>query len=400
MTRGRLKILILHNAYRQRGGEDRVVELEYGLLREAGHAVFLKRVSNDEIAGPADRLKAFLDAPYSQSRKAWMGELINRFRPDVVHVHNFFPLLTPAVHETADEAGVAVVQTLHNYRAICAGATLTRNGRECQKCLHKGRHWAVVHRCYQGSLPGSFAAMRMQETAFNRAIWTEKVHRFIALTDYGRDRFITAGLPAERLAIKPNFVPDDGAPRETGRSGALYVGRLSREKGVDVLIKAWRQVPETVLTVVGDGPELDTLMASAPANVRFLGQRSPADVRQIMAAAQLLVLPSLWPEGFPLTLVEAFASGLPVLGSRLGAMEELIEPGSTGELFTPGDADDLASRAKKLLAAPRPLALLGEKARFRYEDAYTPKANLSQLEAIYAEAMDLAAVMVGRRSTG
>jgi glycosyltransferase involved in cell wall biosynthesis len=400
MDRDRLRVLVLHNAYRQRGGEDRVVELEYELLRAAGHSVILEHVSNDQISGPAAQWQAFLHAPYAPARKVWMRDILDRVRPDIVHVHNFFPLLSPSVHEAAADAGVAVVQTLHNYRPICASATLSRNGKGCEKCLDSSRNWALVHRCYQGSLPASLALVRMQNSAFSRNIWSEKVHRFIALTAFGRDKFIAGGLPADRVALKPNFAPDHGTPREHGRRGALFVGRLSREKGVDVLLRAWRQVPDCVLTVVGEGPDLETLMASAPPNVRFLGRRSPDDLRQIMGAAQLLVLPSLWPEGFPLTLVEAFAAGLPVLGSRLGAMAELIDPGKTGELFTAGDADDLAARARALLSSPRPLAQLGQNARSTYEKLYTPEANLRRLEAIYAEAMALAALTAKPQSSG
>ena len=386
------RILILHNAYKLRGGEDAVVEQEFELLRNGGHDVHLEIVSNDQIAGFGSKLKTFLSTPYNARRKDWLAKCVARVKPEVVHIHNFFPLLTPAVHEAGAEAGVAVVQTLHNYRTICAGATLLRDGVVCEKCLGGNRNWGVIHRCYRGSLSGSLAVVRMQERAFNRNVWSEQVHRFIALTEFGRSKFISAGIPSDRLAVKPNFVPDQGAPGEQQRHGALFVGRLSEEKGVSILIDAWRQLPDFELTILGDGPEQDALKAAAPSNVRFLGRQTPPAVRQSMMQAQLLVMPSLWYEGFPVTLVESFASGLPVLGSRLGAMKELIEPGVTGDLFTVGDAKDLAARARQLLANSESLADFGRKARGVYEARYTPTANLRRLEAIYAEAMALAAV--------
>lgn len=385
------RILLLHNAYKLRGGEDTVVEQECRLLRDAGHEVHLEIVSNDQIFGLSPKLNAFLRTPYDVRRRGWLSERIARWKPEVVHVHNFFPLLTPAVHEAATEAGVAVVQTLHNYRTICAGAMLMRDGVVCEKCLGGNRKWGVVHRCYRGSLPGSLAVVRMQERAFGKRIWAEKVHRFIALTEFGRGKFVSAGIPSDRVVVKPNFVVDQGPPDVQQRRGALFVGRLSHEKGLSVLLDAWRQLPDFELTIVGDGPEQNALRAAAPPNVSFLGQQASPAVRQAMMQAQMLIMPSLWYEGFPVTLVESLAAGLPVLGSRLGAMQELIEPGVTGGLFTVGDAGDLATHARRLLSDPEGLAVLGRNARRVYEARYTPEANLLALETVYAGAMSLAA---------
>lgn len=394
------RILLLHNAYKLRGGEDAVVEQETRLLREGGHDVHVEIVSNDQISGAGKKLRAFLASPYDARRKPWLAELLARIRPDVVHVHNFFPLLTPAVHEAAADAGVAVVQTLHNYRTVCAGAMLMRDGAVCEKCLSGNRVWGVVHRCYRGSLPGSLAVVRMQDRAFSAGTWSHKVHRLIALTEFGRGKFVSAGLPAERMVVKPNFVPDLGKPDDRPRSGALFVGRISHEKGVPVLIDAWRRLPDLDLTIIGGGPDLDALKAVAPPNVRFLGQQPAPAVREAMLSAQLLVMPSLWYEGFPVTLVESLAVGLPVLASRLGAMQELIEPGVSGDLFTVGNAADLAARARQLLADPFALARMARNARAIYEERYTPQANLRMLEAIYADAISLAGASRTQRSTG
>lgn len=384
-----MKILILHNTYQQRGGEDAAVEAESALLGAARHEVRVEVVSNHGISGFAARTSTFLRAPYDAARKGWLADLIGDARPDVVHIHNFFPLLTPAIHETAAEMGLPVVQTLHNYRLVCANAQLLRGGSICEKCLAGNRIWGVVHRCYRGSLPGSLAVMRMQDRAIRTGAWHKHVHRFIALTEFSRSKFIAGGLPANRMAVKPNFVARE-MPLAAQRRGALFVGRLSPEKGAETLVRAWRGLPSIPLTVVGGGPELGKLPAIAPANVTFTGAQTPEQVAGHMAGAQALIVPSIWYEGFPMTVAEAFAAGLPVIASDIGSLGEIIVSGRSGLHFTPGDADSLAAIVKTLFADPAALQRLGAGARASYEAHYTPMANLAQLERIYAEAIETA----------
>ena len=385
-------ILLLHNSYKQPGGEDTAFAAEAALLREAGYEVHSKIVSNDAIAGIASKARTFWTAPHDNARKAWMGQLLERTGAQIVHIHNFFPLLTPAVHQAAAERGVAVVQSLHNYRLLCAGAQFLRNGQVCEKCLHGNRLWGVFHRCYRGSLPGSASLVAMQSRASRRKTWQRHVHRFIALTEFARAKFIAGGLPADRIVVKPNFTPPPQASalRTLEREGALFVGRLSVEKGVRTLVQAWQALPDIPLTIAGDGPERTALAAAAPPNVRFLGQVSRANVNALMRRAACLVMPSIWFEGFPMTLVEAFANGLPVIGSRLGALEEVIEHGRTGLLVTPGEAEELAVRVREAFEARDPLCNMGAAARQRYLDFYSPQANLQQLLQIHREARALA----------
>ena len=385
-------ILLLHNTYKQPGGEDTVLAAEAALLREAGYEVHVETVSNDAIAGIASKARTFWAAPHDHARKAWIGRLVDRTGADIVHIHNFFPLLTPAVHQAASERGAAAVQTLHNYRLLCAGAQFLRNGQVCEKCLHGSRMWGVLHRCYRGSLPGSASLVAMQSRASGRKTWQRHVHRFIALTEFARAKFIAGGLPADRIVVKPNFTlpPQAGAPRTPEREGALFVGRLSVEKGVRTLVQAWQALPDIPLTIAGDGPERAALAAAAPANVRFLGQVSRANVDALMRRAACLVMPSIWFEGFPMTLVEAFGNGLPVIGSRLGALEEVIEYGRTGLLVTPGDADELAAQVRGVFETRDALRQMGAAAQQRHLDFYSPQANLQQLLQIYAEARALA----------
>lgn len=381
-----MNILTIHNTYQQRGGEDSVVEAETALLRDAGHQVRLLQVSNDSISGFAAKARAFLNTPYDPSRKVWLTEYVTENRPDVVHIHNFFPLLTPAIHEAAAELGLPVVQTLHNYRLLCANANFLLNGTVCEKCTTHGRYWGAIHRCYRGSLPASIGVVRMQNRAFRNRTWHKYVQRFIVLTKFAKGKFVAGGLPAERLAIKPNFVARDQPPRLL-RKGALFVGRLSPEKGADTLIRAWHKLRNIPLTIVGGGPEQKKLMGMAPANVHFAGQQPREEVVRQMVTAQVLIIPSICFEGFPMTVVEAFAAGLPVIASNIGSLSEIVVPRENGVHFKAGDAEDLADKVREQFDTPTILADLGAGARATYEKHYTPEANLECLERIYAEAI-------------
>ncbi|SOH95456.1 Glycosyltransferase involved in cell wall bisynthesis [Monaibacterium marinum] len=381
-----MKILILHNAYQQRGGEDAVVAAEETLLRAAGHDVDVEVVSNTDIHGLSAKVRTFLRTAYDPQREAWMRDLLARTGAEVVHIHNFFPRLTPAVHTAAAQAGVGVVQTLHNYRLLCAGAQFLREGRVCEDCLTGSILNGIRHRCYRGSLPGSLAVVNMQHQARQRETFDKHVHRFIALTDFARDKFIEGGLPAERIVVKPNFIHAPEQPEGQGRAGALFVGRLSAEKGVQVLVDAWRALPDIPLTILGDGPEADALRASSPSNVHFAGSVTPAEVRAHMLKARALMMPSLWYEGFPMTIAEAFGAGLPVIASRLGSMAEIVTPGRTGALFEPGNVQDLTDTVRATFADPDTLTQLGRAARDQFQHDFSPAANLGQLEKIYDEA--------------
>lgn len=379
-----MKILILHNAYQQRGGEDSVVEAEAALLRSGGHQVRVEIVTNDEIIGASAKANAFIRSEYDPERSRWAAELVRATQADIVHVHNFFPLLTPAVHAGAAKAGAAVVQTLHNYRLLCAAATFLRDGKVCEKCLDGSKAWGVVHRCYRDSMPASLAVARMQWRAQRDQVWQRDVHRFIALTQFAAGKFIAGGLPAERLIVKPNSTPDSLIASSTPRTGGLFVGRLSREKGVDVLIEAWKSIPETPLTIIGDGPERAMLEKKASPNVRFLGGLASEAVHAHMASSAFLVIPSLWYEGLPMTLLEAYANGLPVIASRIGSLEEAVVDKQTGLLFPAGNPNALVSAVRSIDESL--LERMSKGARTEYEAKYTASQNLQALEDVYEAA--------------
>ncbi|MGY3528589.1 glycosyltransferase family 4 protein [Bradyrhizobium embrapense] len=381
-----MKILVAHNRYQGRGGEDVVFEAEVDLLRGAGHDVETLTVSNEAINSLAARIATTLSIADNAEGKRAMAEAIDRFRPDIVHVHNFFPLLSPAVFDVCRQQRVPAVVTLHNYRTICTGGMLLRDGRICHKCLDRSHLWGVAHRCYRGSLPGSLASAYMIAQHRRRGTWTRPGVRLIALTQFARTLFTQAGFDAGRIDVKPNFMADPGAPDPAiPRTGLLYVGRLSREKGVGVLLDAvaGTGVP---LRIVGEGPERAALEARAPANVRLLGALSRSEVLREMASARALVVPSLWYEGFPMVVVEAFAQGTPVIASEIGGLAEVVTAGTTGALVPPGDAAALGQRIAELLDAPARATVWGKAARAAYLERYAPDENLRLLEAIYARA--------------
>lgn len=378
-----MNILVLHNRYRQAGGEDAVVAAEAAILSAAGHLVHVETVSNSEIRSPSQYAGTFFRAPFDPARAEWFDELADRTGAELLHVHNFFPLLTPAVHMAASRRGMAVVQTLHNYRLLCANAQFVRGGRVCEVCVRGSRRHAIVHRCYRGSMVATVATVRMQAAASRRLF--PYVNRFIALSEFARNKFAEGGLPPDRLVVKGNFAQPgyQAAPRR----GALFVGRLSPEKGLATLLSAWRSVPEVPLTIAGSGPMGERLRSEAPENVNLLGAMAPEAVSNLMARSAVLIVPSIWYEGFPMVVAEAFAHGLPVIASDIGALPELISDGKNGLLFPTGDENALGTTVRRIFGTPGLLETLGRGARLDYETRHNPAMNLKILEGIYRDAL-------------
>ncbi|ROR35150.1 glycosyltransferase family 4 protein [Inmirania thermothiophila] len=385
-----MRILLIHNRYTQPGGEDAVFEAERALLERMGHRVVTFVEDNARLDG-VNPLKAAVEAVWSRETQRRLKRLIEKTRPDVVHFHNTFLRISPAAYYTVKAMGLPVVQTLHNYRLVCPGALLMRDGRVCETCVGRKVPWpGAVHGCWRGSRAQTAVVAAM--VAVHRALgtWERKVDRYIALTEVARRRFAEGGVPADRIAVKPNFVdPDPGAGAHDG-GYALFVGRLSAEKGVRTLLEAWKGLRGIPLRVVGDGPlrgEMEERARDGGVEVEFMGRRGREEVLRLMKDARVLVFPSVWYEGFPVTLAEAFACGLPVVASRLGAMAEIVEDGRTGLLFKPGDAQGLAETVAALWGDRRRCEEMGREARSAYLARYTADANYERLMAIYRQAI-------------
>jgi glycosyltransferase involved in cell wall biosynthesis len=390
--RSPLRVVVVHNRYRSANpsGENLVVEQEAQLLRAAGHRVVPYERASDDIAAGSLARRALVPARVvwsPEDRKRLTG-LLDRVRPDVVHLHNTFPLISPSVIEACRGHGVPVVATLHNFRLMCANAQLLRDGRPCDVCVGRVPWRGVLHRCYRDSAAATIPVAAGIQVHRSRQTWTGGVTTFIALSEFVRRQYIAGGFPGDRIRIKPNFVPRPGQPRTGAGDHFLYLGRLSSEKGVEVLLDAWAPALGELL-IVGDGParpELQERAARHGASVRFLGSQPHERCMELLRAARALVVASRAHETFGLVVVEAYAHGVPAVAPASGTFPELIGAGRTGLLFSPGDPDDLRRRLLALLDPEQSLRM-GAGARRRYEADYTPERNLSALVAIYHEAM-------------
>jgi len=383
-----MRIFFVHNYYQHPGGEDAVVQAEEELLRKAGHYVSLFEVSNVVIQGLASQLKVGVQVIYSFAWRQKLCEVLKRKRPDVVHVHNFFPLLTPAIYDACVHAGVPVVQTLHNYRLLCPSGLFMRNGKVCEECLEKGPFQGVRYGCYRGSRIQTLPVTLMLAFHKLRRTWHKKVNCFIALTKFAKEKFVQAGFPSQKIVVKPNFVSLPERPSKQKGEYAVFVGRLSKEKGVGTLLQAWHELPDMPIKLIGDGPLLNKAISQSPKSVEVMGRKNHDETLDQMTNALFLVMPSECYETFGLVIVEAMACGVPVVASRLGAMAEIVDDGKTGLLFEPGNAKDLASKVRWLFEHPEKAEQMGKNARAEYEAKYTPERNYELLMDIYQQAIE------------
>ncbi len=382
-----MRVLIAHNYYQQAGGEDAVVAEEYGLLSRNDIKVELYEKRNERI-NEMSSLAVVADTLWSRQTIDEIGHVIERFKPDVIHTHNTFPLISPSLYHAAARHHIPVVQTLHNFRLFCVQAMFMRDGKVCEDCLGKLAWRGIVHGCYRDSRIQSAVVVGMQGLHRSLGTYQNKVTRYIALNQFCLDKFVEAGLPSGRMCIKPNFIdlPEEDNPADAQfRSGALFVGRLSTEKGIATLAAASSIYSHAQIDVVGNGPQHELLQGKH--NVRLHGWQTPSDIYQHKRQASYLVMPSIWYENFPRTLVEAFSCGLPVIASRMGAMAELIHDEFTGLLFEPGNAQDLAQKMQWADNHPEEMQRMGREARWEYEKKYTAETNLQQLLAIYEDAI-------------
>lgn len=385
---------MLHNQYLQGGGEDTVVTNEIEILREEGHDVRLIQFNNEVFRGElsvSGKLSGAVNCMWSFSSAREVLDVMESFHPDRVHVHNTFPTASMSIYRAARISGAAVVQTLHNYRLLCPNALLFRDGHVCQDCLGKFVPWpGVAHACYRGSRSQSGVTAAMLTFHRARRTWQREVDRFIALTEFSRQKFIEGGLPADKIIVKPNFLVDDPG-MGIGGDHFLFAGRLDLAKGIQIMLDAWgRQSVPPRLVIAGTGP-LEGVVEQASATSKSLdyrGRLDHPDVLGQMQHARALVFPSLWYEAFPMTIVEAFGSGLPVIASNLGSMAEIVDDHRTGLLFEPGNAADLAAKVRWASEHPEKMREYGHNARQEYERKYTAELNYKMLMDIYQQAIE------------
>lgn len=387
-----MRVLILHNRYRQAGGEDSVVRSEAAMLREHGVEVIEPEFDNESLGWRDAFASCWSQASYDR-----VLELCRWHRPDVAHVHNFWAKLSPSAHAACHDAGVATVQTLHNFRLLCGSADFLHAGKPCEECLGKLPWRGVARRCYRGSLAPSVAVVRMIASNRARGTWEHDVDAFIALNETARAKFLLGGLPPERVFVKPNFVEDSGdPPLSPSLSGDIvYAGRLVKEKGVAALLSAWNGAKlgrRGRLLIAGEGPGRAEFERLAGPGVIFLGQLNQADVMSLMATARAFVLPSL-AEQFPRTLAEAFAQGRPAVVCNRAPLNQIVRHGHTGLTCHPADPASMAGALEMLLMNGDLADRLGRNARAEYLARYTPERNFGMLMDIYRYATSSASVL-------
>jgi glycosyltransferase involved in cell wall biosynthesis len=329
---------------------------------------------------------------WSSKTRREFASLLEAERPDIVHVHNTFMVISPSIYSACSERAIPVVQTLHNFRLLCPGANFFRDGSICEECVDQSLLQSVRHGCYRNSR-GATAGVALM-LAFHRALdtWPSSVTRFIALTEFAKERFVAAGFPSEKCVVKPNFADPDPCERVGAGDYAVFIGRLVENKGLWVLLNAWKKVPaQYPLHIVGEGPERAALEAQARelrlSGINFRGRLSHTEVIETVKDARFIIVPSTLYEGFPMCIVESFACGTPVLCSRLGGLTEIVEDHFTGLHFNPGEAEDLASKVEWAWNHPLELARMGRAARGKYETDYTADKNYSLLMGIYEQAL-------------
>ncbi|MCG6155268.1 glycosyltransferase [Rubinisphaera margarita] len=385
-----MRVLLCHTYYRQRGGEDQAFEDEQWLLESNGHEVITYSRRNDELTD-ASRLTQARKTIWNREAHAEVREMIRSHQPDLMHCTNSFPLLSPSILHAAHEESIAVVQSLRNYRLICPAAVLMRDGKVCEKCVGKRLQLAAVkHGCYQGSRAATLAIAGLNAFHRLRGTWTETVDHFLTLTEFARNKFIESGIPAEKISIKPNMAYPDPGVGHNKTNHAIFVGRLSPEKGIETLLNAWEKLSSPVeLHIVGDGPLMELVRAAAERQplIKVHGQLPFQETCQKIQEAGFLIMPSIWYETFGRTTMEAFATGTPVIASRLGAMEELVTENKTGWLFAPGNADELAACVEKLSRADETRVRMGAAARIEFEQRYVPEVSYQALIDIYEKAL-------------
>lgn len=385
-----MKVLQVHNEYQQRGGEDNVVEFEKVLLSEK-HEVVQYIVSNHSIASFWSKLQLLWSTHYSKSSYRNFRGFLVREKPDIVHVHNFFPLISPSVFQACKDEKVPVVMTLHNYRLIHPGGLLLNGGEIDERSIKGSAYQCVKDKVYRDSLLQTLVVAHMIEYNRKKRTWHTQVDCFIALTDFAKQKFIEGGLPERKLEVKPNFIPEAERRQSAERFNQfVFVGRLSPEKGIKTLLQAWSLVEEYELIIIGEGPLEDEVRKAAQKNkkINYMGALPHEKVIDELGKSKALVFPSEWYEGFPMVIVEALACGTPVISSNIGSQQEIIKDQISGLHFEVKNAKHLAQKVRELGSDEKLFDHLSKNGISQYENLYAQESNLKMLEMIYQNAIN------------
>ncbi len=386
-----MKILLVHNYYQSPGGEDQVFTGESHLLKSYGHTVLHYTAHNDQVA-------EFMGIQLAQ-KTIWNNQmyrdikiLLKKECPDLMHIHNTFPLISPLVYYAATSENTPVIQTLHNYRLFCSNPNFFRNENVCEDCLGKLMPWpGILHACYRGNHKASGVVALMQIVHRMLKTWERKINTYIVLSEFSKNKFIEGGLPSAKITVKPNFVGDDPGIGHGEGHYAAFVGRLSPEKGMNTLLEAWKTLNGKIpLKIAGTGPLAEKVRQATQQipGIEYVGHLSRDQIFLLLKNASVLIFPSVCYEGFPLIIAEAYATGLPVIGSKIGSISELILEQKTGLRFEPGNAQDLAKQVDWIFNHPTERAHMRLMARREFESKYTASHNYHLLLNIYRKLLE------------
>lgn len=383
-----MKILIAHNYYQLKGGEDSVVANEIDLLRANGHTVITYFRHNDEIKEQSsiNKAKLLLNTTYSKEAYFQICKVIEKEQPDICHVHNFFPLITPAIYDACKDNNIPVVQTLHNFRLICTNGLFLRDGKICEDCLGKSAYGAVSKKCYRNSSIQTFAVARMIESHKQKKTWKEKVDRYLCLSEFSRAKFVKANFPEEKLQVKPNFVETTDKTKDSHLSPYfIFVGRIDSTKGIELLIEIAKTSPLPI-KLIGEG-DLSSLVINKR-NIEYLGKRPNVETQEYIRNATALLFPSILYEGMPMTILEAFANKTPVIASNLGAMQAMITHKKNGLLFEPNNKKELTDLINFVVNKKVETNTIIDNAYTDFLNKYSKESNYKQLISIYKELIE------------
>jgi glycosyltransferase involved in cell wall biosynthesis len=393
-----MKILLVHNFYQQFGGEDAAAWAERDLLQKNGHEVISYTRHNDELKsiGSMGQLLLAPSMVYSRRTARELRELVRARRPDVAYIHNFFPLISPSVYYTLQDLGVPVVQVMHDFRFFCPNGWFFTRGNICERCKAGNYLNAVRFRCYRNSLlPSLLAATIVGSHRLSGVL--SKISAFLCLTEFSRQKLLEIGIPPERVFVRPHFLDASSfVPNFRSDGYALFLGRLSSEKGVWTLVRAFEQLVEAPLKIVGTGPLegalRDYVAGRNLGHIEILGFREGAEKHKLIRNSSLLVVPSEWYETFCLVVLESYAAGKPVVASNLGSLPHVVENGKSGLLFKAGDDRDLRAKVSYLLARPDEAASMGSYGRGLLLSRYSPENS-------YRTLMNIFSSLAGSRAT-
>ena len=388
-----MKVLLVHNSYQQKGGEDSVFEAEYELLKNHGNQVKKFVFDNNDIKSFKDKIFVSFKAIYNPNSKELFKNAIRQFRPDIIHVHNLFYLASPSILYEANRQNIPVVLTLHNYRLICAGALLLRNAKPCELCTKMiFPVYGIINRCYQNSLTKTTQIALTTSIHKILGTWKNRIQKFIVLTEFSKSIFLQSSLKPKntQIEVKPNFVQDYGTGEFNNRKDFfLFVGRLSVEKGIEILLKGFDH-SGFKLEIIGDGPLKKNVEKHCQENdtSTYWGFQSKAFIMSKLKTCLALVFPSIWYEGMPITILEAFSTGTPIIASDIGNINAIVQNGYNGFHFKTGDPAALNQKLKEV-RGHKELQIYAENARKTYDSHYSPEKNYELLMDIYQKLLDV-----------